>query len=225
MTEPAPWTTIFNRIKTQIPAAPDAVIRQEIWSTMLDFTTDTNIWIEEVPIAVLPNITSYNFTVTHGYPTRLMMAWDNAGDDPARKTHWPQGGMTMRVPGKIELFHKPTAAQSWMIAVAKATSDERFVFVDPPTVPPTPPSPTGYPEVDDWIVNQNNDVIYYGTMYFLQRQPSKPFGNVQAAKENGAIYQSGKSTVRVNQMRANVYNGQAWRFPQDFRTTARKGWV
>jgi len=222
---PPPWTHIFERIKTQIPAVADAVIRQEIWSTMLDFTADTNIWIEEVPIAVQPNVTSYNFTVTGGFANRLMMAWENKGTDPARKVHWAQGGMTMRVPGKIELFHIPTVAMSLVAVIAKTTSDERVLVINPPTVPPTPSTPTGYPEIDDWIVNQNNDTIYYGTMYFLQRQPSKPFGNALAAKENGAIYQSNKSAARVNAMRANVYGAQAWQFPQTFATISRKGWV
>lgn len=221
-TVPLPWTGIFNRIKSQIPAAPDAVIRQEIASTMLDFTTDTNIWIEEVPIAVLPDVTSYNINnaLHGGFPIRLMMAWNDNSTDPASKFHWAQGSMTMRIPGIIELFTKPTVAQSWKAAIAKATSEDRMV-----SVPPALPVSTGFPEIDDWIVNMNNDVIYYGTMYFLQRQPSKPYGNAQAAKENQMIYQSSKSTVRVNAMRTNVYGAQAWRFPQTFATVSRKGWV
>ena len=223
MTEPAPWTRIFNRIKTQIPAAPDAVIKQEIWSTMDDFTADTNVWVEEVPLAVTPDVTTYNINplLHSGYPSRLLLVWNDLTNDPRDRYHWATGGITMRVPGILQFVDVPTTAASWVAAVAKTPSEERVVLAVPPA---TTPTRTGYPEIDDWIVNSNSDAIYYGTMNFLQRQPSKPYGNEKAARENGLIYQSAKSTARVNAMRGNVYGGQAWRFPQTF-ATQRKGWV
>jgi hypothetical protein len=225
MTEPYPWFRIYNRIKAQIPAAPDAVIRQEIWSTVDDFTADTNIWIEEVPLAVTPDITTYNIMplITSGYPSRLMLVWNDQTNDPRDRYHWASGGITMRVPGVLELIDVPTTAASWVAAIAKTPNTERLVTIDPPTDPPTY-TPTGYPEIDDWIIYSNADTIYYGTMHFLQRQPSKPYGNEKAARENGMIYQSAKSTARVNAMRGNVFGAQAWRFPQTF-ATRRKGWV
>jgi hypothetical protein len=215
MTEPAPWTRIYARIKAQIPAAPDAVIRQEVWSVMIDFTADTNMWIEEVPLAIQPNVITYPVTLTHGVANRLMLVWNNDPSNPSSSYRWADSGITMRVPGVIKLFNIPTQAKSWTAAIAKVVSDGRLVS----TVL------TGYPEVDDWIVDMNSDIIYYGTMYFLQRQPAKPYGNKDAAKENGQIYESQKSTARVNNLHTNVFGGQAWQYPQNFATISRKGWT
>src|SRR5882672_1648757 len=103
MTEPAPWTRIYNRIKAQIPAAPDAVIRQEIWSVMIDFTQDTNIWVEEIPIVIQPNVTTYPFTTTFGRAHRLMMVFNPDNNTNTGRFRWAQGGITMRIPGILEL--------------------------------------------------------------------------------------------------------------------------
>ena len=36
-----------------------------------------------------------------------------------------------------------------------------------------PPKPTGYLEIDPWIVDRYYDTLYYGTMFLLQRMPAK----------------------------------------------------
>jgi len=212
--EPAPWTRIYNRIKTQIPACPDALLRQELFAIMVDFTQDTNVWIEEVPLAIVPNTTSYPFTVTNGTPNRLMRVWRS--DDPVR--HWADNGVTMRIPGVIELFRALSEPVSWTAAIAKACSN-------PQMTADVPPKDTGYPAIDSWIVDKYNDAIYFGTMYYLQRAPGKPFSSPKSAGENGAYYSSEKSKARNDFLKANVWGGQAWAFPQGFATISRKGWV
>ena len=71
---------MFERVKSEIPAAPDDVlIRHQINATTIDFTTDTNIFIEEVPINVQPNVVQYPFILQHGgRPNRLMVVYDPA---------------------------------------------------------------------------------------------------------------------------------------------------
>lgn len=213
MAEPEPWTRIYNRIKAQIPAATDAVIRQEITAIVGDFTTDTNTWIEEVPITIVPDVRIYPFTVANGLPTRLMAVW--RADDPSQV--WADMGISMRVPGELRVFRTPTAPVDWIAAVAKTTSNPQM------TTDPVPRD-TGYPVVDSWIVEKFSDVIYFGAMHYLQRQPTKPYYNRAAAAENGALYTSKKSEARVNNQNANVFGAQTWRYPQGFSTITRKGW-
>jgi len=212
MAEPEPWTRIYNRVKSQITAAPDELIRQEVFQVMIDFTQDTNVWIEEVPLLIEPDKTAYPFEVVSGTPYRLLIVYNNDPNNVnnANRVKWADGNITMRVPGVIQLFNKPTTSHNWVAVVAKACNDYR--------------GDTGYPEIDDWIVTQYNDVVYYGVMYFLQRMPAKPFGNPQAAAQNSAMYHSQKSQLRVNNLRSNVFGGQAWTYPQTFATITRKGW-
>jgi hypothetical protein len=211
MSEPQPWTKIFQRVKTQIPSASDAVIRQEVFNTMIDFTQDTNMWLETVEVDVQPNLVTYPLTITVGQPFRLMVVYKDG--DPQQ--NWADSNITMRIPGILQLARAQPEAVKWWATIAKTVSTP---LLD------TDGDDTGYPAIDDWIVDTNNDVIFYGVMWFLQRQPAKPYRDPNGAKENGAIYQSQKSQARINALRSNVYNGQAWRYPQSFATISRKGW-
>ena len=214
MSEPEPWTRIYNRVKATIPAATDAVIRQEIFAVMIDFTSDTNIWVEEFPFVTDPNTVDYVMPVIQGVANRLVLVYDAATEEPY---NWADNYITMRIPGTIHLTRSPTEAKNWVARIAKSCNTDKMDAG-------TPPKPTGYPEVDDWIVNQNNDAIYYGTLWYLQRQPAKPYRDPTAARENQLMYGSAKSQVRVNNMRQNVFGGQAWQYPQSFATISRKGW-
>lgn len=217
MSEPALWQFIYNRVKTAIPNCPDAVIRQEIFAVMIDFTSRTNSWVEEVPIVVPADGHSVTFTVTGGVPFRLMSVYDPLVE-PVNK-RWVSSGISMRIPGTLSIYQSAPEDRSWVAAVAKACSDEAMTGTPPDEVG------TGYPVIDPWIVEQNNDAIFYGALHYLHRMQAKPFTNEKAAAGYGAMYQAAKSEVFVNNMRTNVYGGQAWAFPQGFATTARKGWT
>lgn len=211
MTEPAPWTRLFARVKSQIPAASDMLIRQEVFNTMIDFTGGTNLWQEDVQINAVPNQLTYPFSVTSGVTSRLMVVYRD-GDE---RRLWVDHGISMRVPGILQVTRGPAEPQLWHAIVSKACS-----------TPFTKDGiDTGYPEVDSWIVDQYNDVIYYGTMNFLQRMPAKPFRDTKAAAENAALYSSGKAQARSDGLRMNVFNAQAWSYPQGFATITRKGWA
>jgi len=212
MSEPEPWTMIFNRVKAEIPGAVDAVIRQQIYSVMIDFTGSVPLWLEEVPFTVIPNTLVYPLTVVDGRPYRLMIVYK--ADNP-RQT-WVQGGITMRVPGTLRMWQTPSEQQSWVAVVAKACNN---VKLDPSG------KSTGYPVVDDWIIDTYNDLIFFGTLAYLQRMPAKSYSSPKTAAENNAIYMSAKASARSDQIRMNVYNGQAWTFPQSFATTSKKGWT
>lgn len=219
MSEPEPWTSIYERVKSQIPAAPDPLIRQEVMSTMIDFTGDTNLWLEEIPLIILPNVLTYPFVVDGGRPNRLMLVYNNnPNQDVGAKFRWADGGITMRVPGILQLYNKPNEQKDWVAVISKVASNLRL------TGDPNKPT-TGYPEAPDWIVDQYSDTIYYGIMYFLQRMASKPFGNPGAAKDSGAQYMSGKAATRSASLRSNVFNAQTWAYPQTFRTVTTKGWA
>jgi hypothetical protein len=217
MTEPLPWTRLYNRIKAELPAAPDALIRQEIFQLMIDFTQDTNIWIEEVPLDIQPNVISYPFIVEKGTPYRLILVFNPNDTTPSGPYRWADNGITMRVPGIIRLWNKPTETKQWVAVISKACATDQMDTS-------TPPKPTGYPEIDDWIVDQYTDIVVSGTLAYMQRMPGKPWRDPKAAAENQAFYQSQKSQARLNNMRSNVYGGQTWTYPQNFATITRKGW-
>lgn len=206
MSQPAPWTRLWNNVKIAAPAATDSVIKQELMRVLVDFTQDTNVWCEDVSITFQPNVYDYTFSVTGGTPNRLMLVYDPA--DPLKR--WKQGGMSMPTPGIIHCVYPPSTASAWKARIAKSVTD---------------PVTDGFPTIASWIVEKYADDLYYGVLAYLQSEPKKSYSDPREAAKNLANYLSGKSKVRTEIIRQNTYGSQAWVFPQGWSTTTRKGWA
>ena len=209
----APWTRIYNDVKMHIPGLTDAVFKQVLYSVMDDFLSNTNIWTEEVPIAIEPNTFTYPFTVSHkGDIKRLMLVYDPAVARPDRQ--WVQGGVQMTKPGVLETRYAPAAATTWNAVVAKVLGE--------------PVDGAGYPdmeEADHWIVDQYGDGVVSGIIGRLMAMPAKPYTSASLAKSYWQDYIAERSKARGDVTKANVYGGQRWQYPQSFATVRRGGWV
>jgi hypothetical protein len=195
---------IFADIRKDIPSVPDAVVRQELFRVMDDFTQSTNIWQETVPLPIVPDVNVYPITVTDGQPNRLMLVYDTAADTP----RWPMSGIMMREPGIITIYRKPVSSANWAAIVAKRTAEPLDAT-------------TKYPIIDDWIVDKYADTIGRGLIARLQFQPQKPYSNPMLGQMNQRSYTVGKGRARANDGHVNIYNAQNWTFPQGWATTSR----
>jgi len=193
MSTPTPrnvWSRIYEDVKMQIPGVTDAVLKQMTYQVVNDFFDRTNIWIEEVPIAVSPNSRTYTFTVANeGSPNRLMMLYDPADASPDK--HWVQGGVQMTVPGTITLRYAPSSAVTWNAAIAKCLD----------TV-----GSEGWPDVGNglWIIDQYGDGIHYGVLGRLQAMPAKPYSNAKLGASNWQVYVTERGKARTDALKANV---------------------
>lgn len=212
-TTPVPWQRLYNDIKIAAAGVTDAVMQQELFRCFKDFLDQTNIWTEEVPIVVLPNVYSYPFTLEgKGTPSRLMLLYNPALMRPEK--FWVPGGGSMQVPGVLALGFAPSTSETWNAVVAKNIID--------------PVDDQNYPDIDDedyWIVDKYRDALYYGTLARLQVQVSKPYTNMPGARTNMQMYIMQRSKARTDVVKANTYGGQRWSFPQGYATTSRKGWM
>jgi len=213
MSSPTPPNKrMYDDVKMHIPGLTDAVYKQMLYHVMNDFLSMTNIWQEEVPIAVAPPETTYPFTVSHaGSPMRLMLLYDAATAGPGK--HWVQGGATMRKPGVIVVPVAPNQAATWNAVVSKTldtVGSEGYFDMEPD---------------DWWILDQYGDGVIYGILGRLMHMPSKPYTNAKLAGEYWQTYVAERGKARTDALHANVYGGQRWSFPQSFATPHRKGWV
>lgn len=221
-----PFDRVFADVRKDLPSVPDAVVRQEIFRVLDDFTQHTNVWQENVPIHIVPNVFSYRFETVSGRPNRLMLVYTNPDlpyaspatlppsappDAPAVGMYWPMGGLSMRVPGVLQLPRVPNTAAEWIAVVAKRVAE--------------PLDPDNYPVVDEWIVDKYADTIGRGIIARLQFEPQKPYSNPMLASINQKAYISGRSQARVNDIHANVFDAQRWRYPQGWATVTRKPWT
>lgn len=205
---PSVFDRIYADVRKDVPSVASATVQQELFRVMDDFTQRTNIWQETIPVPILPNVTSYTLVPTSGRINRLMFVYDVN----AATKYWPRSGLGMRVPGVLTLYVPPTTAASWAAIVAKRT----FEPLD---------TDTGYPVIDDWIVEKYADTIGRGIIARLQWEPQKPYSNPMLAQANQRAYYSGCADARTNDAHANIFNAQGWVYPQGWSTVARKPWA
>ena len=221
-----PFDRVFSDVRKDLPSVPDAVVRQEIFRVLDDFTQHTNIWQENVPIQIVPQVYRYSFTTVTGKPNRLMFCYVDPGlpyaapdtlpptappEIPQTGLYWPMRGISMRIPGVLLLPRVPDTAANWIAVVAKRTAE--------------PLSVDSYPVIDDWIVDKYADTLGRGILARLQIEPQKPYSNPMLAAANQKAYISGRSLARVNDGHANVYDAQNWMYPQGWSTVTRKPWT
>jgi hypothetical protein len=209
-----PWGRLFADVKIDIPSVTNAVFQQVLFRTWKDFCDSTNIWTEDIQFWVGPNALSYPVPVRFGgVANRLLLVYDPAMEHPDKK--WVQGGVTMSVPGVINLTYAPSSETIWSALIAKTPHD------------PTHPE-TNFPDMrpeDYWIVDKYREALYFGILGRLQASTSKPYSNPGLAKYNLQNYRTERNKARTDATKANVFGGQRWMFPQSFATIARKGWV
>jgi hypothetical protein len=198
---------IFQDVRKDLPSVPDAVLRQELFRVLDDFTQTTNIWREDIPFDVDPAVMSYTITPAEGQPNRLLLVYDTAA--PVR--YWAAPGIMMRVPGVIQLWRPAPQAGTWSAVIAKRTSE--------------PLNSDKYPDIDPWIVDKYADCLGRGILARLQFEPQKPYSNPMLAQVNQRAYIGGRSLARANDGHANVINGQNWFYPQGWATVQRKAWT
>ena len=212
------YVRLFNEIKSNIPGAIDAIIYQELWRVIEDFLNQTNIWVEEIPFTVEPNVRQYTVTpVGKGCIDRLLMVFDP--ENSAYDKRWTQQGITFRPPDKIYLMHAPSTQKVWMAAVAKNIDDK-----DTPPGDYATQLPVFEPDAT-WIIDKYRDAFRYGTLGYLMMQPAKPYSNPKLGSFNWQNYVTERGKARTEVLHANVYGGQRWMYPQGYATTHRKGWT
>jgi len=205
---PSAFDRIYADVRKDLPSVAQATINQELFRVLDDFTQKTNIWQETIPIAVLPNVTTYNLPVTLGKVNRLMFVYDTAATTP----YWPRSGIAMRVPGILTLYYAPSTSANWAAIVAKRIDTP--LDVD-----------TGYPIIDAWIVEKYADTLGRGILARLMLEPQKPYSNPMLAQVNQRAYISGCGEARANDGHTNIFNGQNWAYPQGWSTVTRKPWA
>lgn len=197
------YDRIFADVRKDLPSVVDAVVKQEAYRVMDDFTAYTNVFQQECTINLVPNTLQYGIEdqITVGQPNRLLFAYDTA--NPVKQ--WPPIPIWMRVPGTITLARAPGNSGSWKVLIAKRTG--------------LPLDAGGYPQIDEWIVQKYEDTIRMGILARLMIEPQKPYSNPLLAQVNQKGYIAGRSLVRVNDTLGNIYGAQAWRYPQTFART------
>jgi hypothetical protein len=147
-----------------------------------------------------------------GKPNRLLLLYDPAIVTPDFK--WVSTNVQMDAPGTITVGQSSSSATTWNAIIGKICSD--------------PTDPNNYPDMlsaDQWIIDKYRDGLVAGVMGRLMLLPTKPYSNQQLAAWYRQTYIAERSKARGDVIKANVWGGQRWMFPQSWATPHRGGFA
>lgn len=187
---------LIQNLRMQLPGALDAIIKSELFNTCEEFFTQTNVWHEDVEFVAVPATREYLF--------------ENSGSSRIHRMEYVadravtrQFPATMGEPGVI-LLRDPVEQNTDM--VARMTLSVR-----------DPVDNEGMPQFPAWITQRYYFAFLSGTLSRLMSQPAKPYSNERMAVYHGRKFRDMMSIARGDARRANIFDGQRWRYPRTFR--------
>lgn len=202
---PASITRILNVVRPRAPGAIDDEIRQELFEVFDEWCQNTSVWQERIPFEVEPNVLEYTLVPTGVVNiVRLMWVVDTI-PRPVRAV--------MHTPGCITLTHEVTNApdlpQIFTGCLALTVAD--------------PVNSANYPMFPAHILNRYRAAFIDGILGRLMSQVGKPYSSSTMAVYHSRRFRNAMAMCRADVIKANVYGGQNWHYPQQFHTMPRHG--
>lgn len=186
---------IMNAARVRLTGAVDDAIKLELFNAADEFCRETDIWQERIPFVTVPPTPDvvYDLVPTEGTILRLL---DLNRDDGSRIT-WPA---TMRIPGELVLPTQWEAGTNLVATVSLAPID------------PTEAG-TEFPIIGDWIWSRHFTALVDGLITKMAMVADKPYTDANLALYHGRRFRNAIGVARADNIKANMADGQAWRFP------------
>ena len=185
---------IMANARIKLTGAVDAAIKVELFNVVDDFCRETDIWQETIPFVTVANTPDLVYDLVPTLGTIIRLVGLNVTGQ-ARQT----SGI-MRVPGELMLVTPFDAGVDINATVSLAPLD------------PTEGG-TDFPEIDDWIWQRYFALLIDGLIYKMAVQPDKPYTDSSLVVYHGKRFRNAMSIARADNIKSNVADGQAWRFP------------
>jgi len=198
---------LLNLARTELVGASDAGIKGQLYDVCREFFKDSNSWYEHISVPVLANTRHYRITPREGgMILRLVTVWDaNHITVAAILPHLdpPSAELELVYPQNINFTARAVVTKQ---------------IVEPTTRDMLPDAPR-------WLLPVYHETILDGVLGKMMGQSSKSYSNETLATYHLRRFRDGIMQARVASERANLYGGQAWRFPGAFWTNSQRGGV
>ena len=198
---------LLNLVRTELIGASDAGIKGQLYDVCREFFKDSNSWYEIISVPILSGHRHYRITPRDGgMILRLATIWDNNHITmPAIMPHLDPPS------AELELVYPQNVNMTARAIVTKQ-------IVEPTTKDMLPDAPR-------WLLPVYHETILDGVLGKMMAQTTKSYSNDTQAVYHLRRFRDGCMQARVASERANLYGGQAWRFPNTFRTNSQRGGV
>lgn len=202
MTTPADINRLMINARNQLTGATDTMIQYELFNVMDDFFKKSNVWNEDIELTIPgqdPANTVYELVPT-GAALIDKLLWVFEKPTSTSIGRGPAIAAYMNVPGEMTLRTQPSSATIYVATVALTVQD--------------PTLRNGYVTFPAWVLAKYRDNILDGLLGRMMAQPNKPWSNSQLGVFHMRKFRQQTASARVEWMRNNNYNAQAWAFPQ-----------
>ena len=194
---------LLNLARTELVGVSDAGLRAQLHDVCHEFFADSNSWTEHLRIQILPNVHDYTLIPQHsGMIIRLVSVWDS------NFIVLPALISEIEPPNAImHLMHPQNVNQTARVVVIKQIYQREH---DIPVAP-------------KWLLPMYERTILDGLLGKMMGQSSKSYSNDTLSAYHLRRFRDGIMVARVAAERANIYGGQAWRYPGAFRSNSQRG--
>lgn len=197
------WDRFIKQALVRLPGASVAAIKGELFDVLNEFFGNSNAWLEDISITIMPNTTEYNVTPADGGQIiRLMSVLD--------QNRMPVAA-TMATFGTIVLAYSVNQTTTYTATVSKNVT--------------LPNSKDNIPVAPDWTFSVYGTNILDGLLGRMMGQSGKTYSDAKKSLFHLSKFNSGTNQVRIAVMRRNTLGATAWVFPQNFRTRSQRGGV
>jgi hypothetical protein len=198
---------LINECEVQLPGATRAGIKGVLFNVIDEFFTDSNSWVESIPLTIGQNAQDYIITPSKGGQIkRLSQVLDANG------TVYP--GVITDLNPPSATFHL-TWPQNTSVAVTAMVVKSIIL----------PNQHDQVPDAPSWLIPQYERFIEAGVVGRMQMHKAKSYGDSTNGPTNVKRFRDGIAMARTQALRQYLYGGQAWRYPRDFRTNSQRGGV
>lgn len=204
-------TRLMNNAIIRLPGAIESVLQQELFSTMDEFFKKSNVWNEDIDIAI-PGMDPANtiYEVTPTGPALIdKLLWVFEVPTSTSIGRGPGVAAYMSVPGELTLRTQPSSDVTYRVTVALTVQD--------------PTLRNGYVTFPAWVLAKYRECILDGLLGRMMSQPGKPYTNTQMSVFHMRKFRQSTASARVEWTRSNTYRAQAWAFPGGFSRGSQRG--
>lgn len=198
---------LMNECEVQLPGATRAGIRGTLFNVIDEFLSDSNSWVEGIPLTLTANNQAYTLT-------------------PAKGGNIKRIGQIVDVnnisyPAIVSDLLPPSANIFLINPVNTNVSVTATIFKSIVL----PNQHGDVPDAPSWLLPQYERWIEAGVVGRMQLHKAKSYSDATNGPMNVKRFKDGVAMARTQALRAYLYGGQAWRFPRDFRTSSQRGGV
>lgn len=204
---------LLNQARVTLVGASEGGLRGAFYDVLSEFFNDSSAWTQDVAFTALSTTVEYPIQVNEGLIIRLV----GVTTPPAAQQQTAGIPSGLFIPalmpevGTLILKNAPSTTTTYVATVVTNVAQ--------------PVDRHGLPQAPDWALPIWHVGLLDGLLGKMMIQPNKSYSNKETGQYHLKRFRDAIARARVSKLRANTNGAQAWRFPQQYRSTSQQGGV